>query len=147
MWTKLNDIDRMFATIDLLRSRMNRISPGLDKSYEEAGWRIAGGFPRTNMYDHGDAFLLTAEVPGVAKEDLNIRIQGNYLELSGTKKSDVPEGYKAHRIERDPSSFTRSFTLDADVDADRIEAVLKDGLLTLSMPKAESAKPKQIAVH
>lgn len=148
MWTRVNDIDRMFTAMDLLRSRMNRMFSDFDRSYgENTGWRIVGSFPKTNMYDNGDSFQVIAEVPGVAKEDLNIRIQGNYLELSGTRKSEAPEGYTAHRVERDISSFSRSFTLSAEIDADRIEAVLKDGMLTLVLPKAESAKPKQIAIN
>ncbi len=142
MWTRMSEVDRLFSALDLLRSS------NLDRSYGEgSGWRVVGGFPKTNMYDNGDSFQMIAELPGVSKEDLNIRIQGNYLELSGTLKSDVPEGYKAHRVERNTSTFSRSFTLDAEVDADRIEAVLGDGLLTLVMPKAESAKPKQITIN
>lgn len=142
MWRRMSDIDRMFSAMDLLRSI------NLDRSYGEgSGWRVVGGFPKTNMYDNGNSFQVIAEVPGVNKEDLNIRIQGNYLELSGTRKSDAPEGFKTHRLERNQSTFTRSFTLAADVDADKIEAVLKDGLLTLVLPKAEAAKPKQISIN
>ncbi|MGB3209589.1 MAG: Hsp20/alpha crystallin family protein [Desulforhopalus sp.] len=147
MWTRVNEFDRMFTAADLLRSRMNRLFPDVGGYYgESSGWRVIGGFPRTNMYDNGDSFQVIAELPGVAKEDLNIKIQGNYLELSGVRKSGVPEGYKAHRVERESASFTRSYTLDADVDADRIEAVLNDGLLTLVLPKAEAAKPRQITI-
>ncbi|TKB06169.1 Hsp20/alpha crystallin family protein [Desulforhopalus sp. IMCC35007] len=148
MWTRISDLDRMFATMDLLRGKMDRLGTGLDRSYGEgSGWRVVGGFPRTNMYDNGDSFQVMAELPGVAKEDLSIRIQGNYLELSGVRKAVVPEGFTAQRVERDSSSFTRSFTLEAEVDADKVEAVLKDGLLTLILPKAESAKPKQISIN
>ncbi len=148
MWTRVNDIDRMLSAMDLFRSKMDRVFTDFDGSYgKNAGWRLVGGYPKTNMYDNGDTFQVIAEVPGVAKEDVNIKIQGNYLELSVSRKPDAPEGYKAHRIERDSSSFTRSFTLGADVDADRVEAVLKDGLLTLVLPKAESAKPRQIAIN
>jgi HSP20 family protein len=147
MWTRGNDIDRMFDAMDLLRSKLNRVFMDYDGSYgEEFGWRVVNGAPRTNLYDSGDALQVVAEVPGLSKEDLNIRIQGNYLELSGKRNSDAPKGYKAHRVERDTSSFTRSFTLPSDVDADKIEAVLKDGLLTLVMPKAEAARPKQITI-
>lgn len=147
MWTRVNDFDRMFDTMDLLRSRLNRVFLDNDKSYgDEYGWRILNGSPRTNLSDSGDSFRLIAEVPGLSKDDLNIKIQGNYLELSGSRKSDAPEGYKAHRVERDTASFTRSFTLPADVDVEKIEAVLKDGLLTLALPKAEAAKPKQISI-
>jgi HSP20 family protein len=148
MWTRVNDIDRMFTAMDLLRSRMNRMFTDVDGSYgENSGWRVVGSFPKTNMYDNGDSFQVIAEVPGVAKEDLSIKVQGNYLELSGTRKSEAPEGYQTHRVERNTSSFSRSFTLAAEVDADRIEAVLKDGLLTLVLPKAESAKPRQITIN
>lgn len=147
MWTRVNDFDRMFDTMDLLRSRLNRVFLDNDKSYgDEYGWRILNGSPRTNLSDSGDSFRLIAEVPGLSKDDLNIKIQGNYLELSGSRKSDAPKGYKAHRVERDTASFTRSFTLPADVDVEKIEAVLKDGLLTLALPKAEAAKTKQINI-
>jgi HSP20 family protein len=147
MWTRVNDIERMFDAMDLLRSKLNRVYMDNDKSYgEEYGWRVANGSPRTNLCDSGDTFQVIAEVPGLAKDDLNIKIQGNYLELSGSRKSDAPKGYKAHRVERDTPSFTRSFTLPADVDVEKIEAVLTNGLLTLVLPKAEAAKPKQISI-
>lgn len=146
MWTRLNDIDRMFGAMDLLRSRMNRMFTDYDTSYGDYGWRIIDTHPRTNMYDNGDHFEIRAEVPGLAKDDLGIKIQGNYLEISGTRKSDAPEGYNAHRVERKAATFTRSFTLPADVDVEKVEAGLKNGILTLTMPKAEAAKPKQIEI-
>lgn len=148
MWTRMNEIDRMFSAMDLLRSNLNKSFTNFDGAYGEgSGWRVVGGFPKTNMYDTGEAFHVIAEMPGVTKEDLNIKIQGNYLEISGTRNSHVPEGYTAQRVERKGSTFTRSFTLSTEVDADKIEAVLQDGLLKLVLPKAESAKPKQITIN
>ncbi|TKB25136.1 Hsp20/alpha crystallin family protein [Desulfopila sp. IMCC35006] len=147
MWTRMNDFNRMLDAMDRLRSNLNRVYLDYDRSYgDEFGWRTQNGFPRTNLSESGDSFQLIAEVPGLTKDDLNIRIQGNYLELSGTRKSDAPKDYKAQRVERDTASFTRSFTLPSEVDADKIEAVLQDGLLSLSLPKAEAAKPKQISI-
>lgn len=146
MWTRMNDIDRMFGAMDMLRSRMNRMFTDYDKSYGDYGWRLIDAQPRTNMYDNGDHFEVRAEVPGLAKGDLGIKIQGNYLEISGTRKSDAPEGYKTHRVERKASTFTRSFTLPSDVDVEKVEAGLKNGILTLTLPKAEAAKPKQIEI-
>lgn len=147
MWTRVSDIDRMFDAMDLFRSNLNRVFTSDRGSYgEDYGWRGINGSPQTNLYDSGDTFQVIAEVPGMSKDDLNIKIQGNYLELSGTRKSDAPKGYKAHRVERNTTSFTRSFTLPTEVNVDKIEAVLKDGLLTLVMPKAEAAKPKQISI-
>ena len=82
----------------------------------------------------------------MTKANLNIKIQGNYLELSGTRESDAPEGYNAHRVERGATSFTRSFTLPADIDSEKVGASLKNGILTLTLPKTEAAKPKQITI-
>ena len=147
MWTRMNDFDRMFGAMDLLRSRMNRLFTDFDRSYGEGfGWRLGYGSPRTNLYDNGDSFEIKAEVPGLQKNDLNVKIQGNYLELSGSRNPDAPEGYRAHRVERGTISFTRSFTLPSEVDVEKVDATVKDGILTLSLAKAEAAKPKQIAV-
>ena len=147
MWTRMNEFDRMFQTMDLLQSRLNNM-------FEDYGlfrptvstWGITEANPRTNLYDVGDRLEVKVEVPGIAKSDLNVKIQGNYLEISGTRKSDTPKGYKAHRIERGETTFTRSFTLPAEVEASRVEAALKDGILTLRLPKVEQAKPIQIAI-
>ena len=147
MWTRVNDFDRMFGAMDLLRTRMNRLFNEFDRSYgEDYGYRRIGSGPRTNLYDLGDKLQIMAEVPGIAKEDLTIRIQGNYLEISGSRKADVPEGFTIHRTERTTTTFTRSFTLPTDVDADRVEAVMKDGILTMNLPKAAAAKPRQITI-
>jgi HSP20 family protein len=148
MWTGIGDIDRMFGAMDLLRSRMNRVFPDLEGAYGgDIGWRLAAdGSPRTNLYDNGDHFVVVAEVPGLTKNDIELKIQGNYLELSGSRKSETPEGYKIHRTESAAATFTRSFTIPADVDVDKVDASLKDGLLTLKLPKAEAAKPKQISI-
>ncbi len=147
MWTTTSDMNRMFGAMDILRSRMNNLFTDFNRSYgEEYGWRVAESAPRTNLYDNGDHLEIKAEVPGMRKEDLNVRIQGNYLEISGTRKSETPEGYKAHRIEVGRGTFTRSFTLPSDVDVEKVEASLKNGLLSLVLPKSEAARPKQIDI-
>lgn len=147
MWTRSNDIDRMFGAMDLLRSRMNRVFPDFNRWYGDyEGWMTGRSFPLTNLYDQGDHLEIKAEVPGLGKEDLNIRIQGNYLEISGTRKSDAPEGYQAHRVERGTASFSRSFTMPSDINAEKVEANLQNGVLTLVLPKAEAAKPKKITI-
>lgn len=147
MWTRLSDIDRLFGSMDLLRSRMNRLLADFDRPYGgDSRWMWRVDFPSTNLYDAGEHLEIVAEVPGVGKEDLSVKIQGNYLEINGTRKADAPDGYEAHRVERGTATFSRSFTLPADIDTDRVEARLKNGLLTLILPKSEAAKPKQIAI-
>ena len=147
MFTRMSDIDRMFGTMDLLRNKMDQIFGDFDRSFEY-GPRLTfrSNGPRTNLYEDGDAFEIRAEVPGIAKDDLEITIQGNYLEISGSRSVDMPEGYKVHRSERGTGTFSRSFTLPDDVDAEKVEANLKDGILYLKLPKSETAKPKQISI-
>lgn len=142
-----NDFDRMLGAMDILQDRINRIFSdyGRVRTYPGSlgSSKIA---PRTNIYDVGDHLEMKLEVPGILKEDLKVKVQGNYLEISGSRKSDAPVGYTAHRVERGLTSFTRSFTLASDVDTSKVEAKLANGLLTLILPKSEAAKPKQITV-
>lgn len=147
MWTTFNEFDRTYGDMNRLRSRMNRLFADFDGAHGRGyGWRVADGAPRTNLYDNGDKLEIRAEVPGFSKNDITIKIQGNYLEVSGNRKSDAPDGYKAHRVERGITSFTRSFTLPSDIDSEKVQASLKDGILTLTLPKLEAAKPKQVTI-
>lgn len=147
MWSRWSDIDRMFNAMNLLQSRMDRILGDYSTSRPiPAAWIAAESMPKTNLYDQGDHFEIVAEVPGFAKENLDIKIQGNYLEINGTHRPDAPEKYAVHRVERGTASFNRSFTLPSDVDSEKVDAALKNGFLVLTLPKAEAAKPKQIAI-
>lgn len=148
MWTRVNNIDRLFGAMDLLHSRMNRLFGEYDESYSaDYGLGFVDGGPRTNLYDAGEHLEIRAAVPGMSKDEINIKIQGNYLELSGTRTPEIPDGYKTHRVERKTSSFTRSFTLPVDIDVEKAAASLNDGILVMTLPKAETAKPKQVAIH
>lgn len=148
MLTGWNDIDQMFTVMDMLRrGRQDRFFSDTDSPYGYGRERATiEGTPRTNLYDTGDNLEIRAEVPGLSREDLNVKIQGNYLEISGTRKADAPEGYSVHRTERGAVSFLRSFTLPSDVNTDKVEATIKNGILTLTLPKAEAAKTKQITI-
>lgn len=143
MWTQV--INRRPSNIDVFRSQMNRLFSDFDTVYADFA-QTGETIPYTTMHDTGDQFVLQAEVPDMSKDDIQIKIQGNYLEISGNRKTEVPEGYKAHRTERSASSFTRSFTLASDVNVDTVEAELDDGILSLKLPKVETAKVKQIEI-
>ena len=148
MFTRMSDIDRMFGAMDLLRNRMDKLFGNFDRSYLSGpAFTLASNSPRTNLQESGDNFEVQAEVPGITKDDLNIKIQGNYLEISGKRSVDSPDDYKVHRNERIGSTFSRSFTLPNDVDDEKDEAELKDGILYLTLPKLETAKPKQITIN
>lgn len=146
MFTRFSDIDRLFGTMNILQQKLNNLYSdyGRTPGYKWAFDQVA---PRTNLYENGDSLEIRAEVPGIEKEDLNVKIQGNYLEISGTRASDAPEGFKSHRVERGCGSFSRSFTLPADVDSSKVEATLKDGVLYLILPKSERAKQKKITIN
>ncbi len=151
MYPRWNDLNQMFGAMDLLRNRMsrvNRLFTDFDRSWSLGNeWSTASNWPRTNLYDSENQLQLLAAVPGLGKDELNIKIQGNYLEISGTRKADRPEGYSAHRLERGGESFfSRSYTLPVDINIDKVEAKLKDGILTLTLPKAEIAKAKKITI-
>lgn len=145
MFTRLSDIDRLFGTMNLLQKRLDNAYSDYEKP-SGYRWELGQTLPRTNLYENGDNFELRAEVPGLDKKNLSVKIQGNYLEIGGTKGSDAPEGYKIHKTERTIGSFSRSFTLPADVDSSKVEATLKDGVLYLTLPKHEAAKPQKITV-
>ena len=115
MFTGISDIDRLFGTMNLLQKSLDNVYSDYGKS-SGYRWELEHTSPRTNLYENGDNFEIRSEVPGLEKDDLNVKIQGNYLEISGKRGSDAPEGYKTHKIERGIGSFSRSFTLPADVD-------------------------------
>ncbi|WP_300461448.1 Hsp20/alpha crystallin family protein [Desulfobacula sp.] len=145
MFTRISDIDRLFGTMNFLQKKLDNLYSDYGRS-SGYRWELEQTFPRTNFYENGDSFEIRAEVPRLEKNDLNVKIQGNYLEISGTRESDAPEGYKTHKTERGIGSFSRSFTLPADVDSTKVEATLKDGVLYLILPKHEAAKPKKISI-
>ena len=103
--------------------------------------------PALEIAEDEHAFTVAAELPGVAKEDVTITIEDGVLTLSGEKKREEETKDKAwHRIERVYGSFQRSLTLPKGVDGDKAEATFKDGVLTVTLPKTEQAKPKTLKV-
>ena len=104
--------------------------------------------PPVDIRETDEGLTLVAEIPGLTKEDINLSVENNVLTLSGERKfeKDVKkESY--HRIERTFGTFTRSFTLPTNVKADGVEAAFKDGLLTVTVPKAAEARPRKIAIQ
>lgn len=147
MYVGWNEFDRVFGSMDQFRNRFNAVFSEFDRGYAGRPWNDVGNTPRTNLHDTGDNLEVVAELPGVKREDLNVKIQGDYLEINGSRKMDTPEGYKVHRRERKSTSFTRSFTLPYEIDVEKVKATLTDGVLTMILPKADVAKARQITVH
>ena len=101
---------------------------------------------RLGFDDDGTNFVLRADVPGLTENDFEISVAGNTVTLKGERKVDVPEGLSVHRRERRAVRFAKSFQLPTRVDADKVTATLKHGVLTLTLPKVAEAQPRQISV-
>ena len=104
--------------------------------------------PPVDIYEDGDNLVLKAELPGINPDDVDIRVENNTLYLKGERKfeKEVKE-QNYHRVERSYGTFTRTFSLPNSIDSDKVAANYKDGVLTLTMPKKEEAKPKTIKVN
>ncbi|MEE9226090.1 MAG: Hsp20/alpha crystallin family protein [Bacteroidota bacterium] len=103
--------------------------------------------PAIDVAETDDEYVVKVELPGVNKDDVRITVQENILTVRGEKKRENErKESNFHRVERSYGSFQRSFTLPTTVKADKIDATYKEGLLTITLPKAEEAKPKAIDV-
>ena len=141
-----------FRDLLSLQDRMNRL---FDESYRSTQrgtsddeWALGGSWaPAVDIYEHGTNIVLKAELPGVDPKDVDIRLENNVLSLRGQRKLEGEvkrESY--HRVERSYGTFSRSFTLPTVVDQASIKAEFKDGMLQVTLPKREEAKPKQIQI-
>jgi len=145
MLTGWIDFDRSFSMLDDFRSRMDQLFSEYDTGRRLGGFETVA-WPRVNLYDAGESYLVKAEIPGVSQDDLQIQASQEALTVSGERKTQVPEGYSVHRQERAPLRFSRSLTFPNRVDADNIKAELKNGILSITVPKAPEVKPKAITI-
>jgi len=107
----------------------------------------AGVFPSTNLTEDQDHYYIRAELPGISADDLDIQATGNNLSISGERKIEAEkDSVRYHRKEREAGKFSRVISLPGDIDVDGVSASLDNGILKVSVPKAEKAKPKQITI-
>ncbi len=135
---------------DLLttQDRFNRLfNETLPQLFGEEGWASRNWAPAVDIYETDQELVLKAELPGVDPKDVEVRVEDNTLFLKGQRnirKEVKEENY--HRVERSYGTFSRTFALPSSIDADKVTAEYKDGVLTLTMPKREEAKPKTIKI-
>ena len=122
-----------------LRDEMDRLVSGFVGALPEGPWSPARGQPGVNL-------KVEMELPGVRNDQIELSVVGNELTLSFQRQDDAPEGATYHRRERPVGTFTRVLRLPTDVNPDAVEAQLRDGVLTVTLPKAETAKPKKIKI-
>lgn len=139
-WQPFSDL---WSEMNRLQDEMNRVFGRRGNGY---GVRAAG-FPALDLWQDGENLYVEAELPGMDLNDLEIYVTGgNQLTIKGERKAPTVEGGTWHRQERGYGSFSRLLELPQDVDEENVEAELRNGVLTITLPKREEAKPRKIAV-
>lgn len=140
--------------------RMTNLRDEVDQLFDYAFGRLLGSHengrnqqmlegwgPAVNLYDDKDSLTIQAELPGMKKDDIQINLQDGFLSISGERKQEQKfENAETYRSERFLGRFHRTISLPSEVDAEKIKASYNDGVLTVTLPKSEKAKPKQIPV-
>ncbi len=136
----------VFTLGNRLSRMFNDVLGGADWGYRDGA--AATWVPAVDVLEEADAIRIMAEVPGVKPEDVKISVEGNVLTIQGMKEQVAEENTeRVHRYERTYGAFERTFTLPTTVDAEHIKASYDKGVLTVTLPKVEKAKPRQIQVE
>ena len=135
-----------FDRLSSLRTELDRLFD-LSWSGRDSGL-FSGWSPALDVFDEKDHFVVNAELPGLKKEEIDLSFENGVLSISGERKRTTGNTQgETFRSERYFGKFQRSVTLPAAVDSSKINASYKDGILSVTLPKSEAAKPKQIAVN
>jgi HSP20 family protein len=135
-----------FSELDRLKRQMDLIS-GAFFGEREARPMPSGVFPAINLTENKDHYYVRAELPGMKSEEIDIQVAGRNLSISGERQiQSEGENARYHRREREAGKFSRVISLPDEINADKIDAHLLNGVLTVTVAKAEAVKPKQITV-
>ena len=148
-WNPARELATFPADVMNMQREINRMFDNFFRggTVDDGSFGTSLWTPAVDVAEYVDGYQVKVELPGVRKEDVKITMQENILTIHGEKKQEKEsQGSSCHRVERSYGSFQRSFTLPTGVKHDKIEASHKDGILTITLPKAEEAKPKQIEV-
>jgi HSP20 family protein len=134
-----------FVELDEIQQRLNRLF--LDRSSKTGETSFADFMPPVDIEETETEFVVKADLPDVKKEELKIHVQDGVLAIEGERRQEKEEkGKRFHKIEREYGRFVRRFALPTEVDAEKVRAEFKDGVLHVVLPKAPAAKPKMIDV-
>ncbi|MDR1678087.1 MAG: Hsp20/alpha crystallin family protein [Deltaproteobacteria bacterium] len=137
---KLLELERM-------RNYMENVYSSLSSGVNQIRRNYTGVFPLINLSEDDDNLYLTAELPGIDPQGLDLSVKNDTLTLKGAKKNDTePSEVNFHRRERELGSFRRSITLPTKVQVEAVDAKFKNGILTVTLPKAAEAKAHQITI-
>jgi HSP20 family protein len=131
-----------FAELERIRRQMDRLFEGWPSQRQ-----APGVFPLVNLNESRESFFIRAELPGISSGDLEIQATSNSVSIGGERKIPAEDrDAKYHRREREAGIFSRMINLPNEIDPDKVEASLVNGILTVVVPKAQAAKPRQINV-
>jgi HSP20 family protein len=137
-----------YGDINRIRSEINRIFQDPFAILQPSTSMFEGWEPKLDIFEDKDKVTVNAELPGMKKEDIEVNVQGDTLTIAGERKEEHEEQQEeTFRSERFFGRFQRSITLPQVVDPQKVQANYKDGVLTITLPKSEEAKPKQIEVN
>ena len=137
-----------FGQLTSLRDEIDRLFEAPLAELVRTSQVLAGWTPALDLYEDKDNVYVRAELPGMKKEDIDVSLHNGSLSISGERKTESEfKDVEVYRSERFVGRFQRTVTLPTLVAADRIKAQYKDGILSITLPKAEEAKPKQINVN
>ena len=118
-----------------------------DQPFNTRGFYNEGLYPQVDIQEDDDAYVLNMDLPGLTKDEIQIAYQEGVLNISGERKNSGEQSKVSYHLnERRYGKFERAFRVHSDIDADKIQAEFKNGVLRIELPKAEAAKPKQISV-
>jgi HSP20 family protein len=139
-----NDFERSLALLDDMRRRMDQLWDEFDGSQRTTP--LGTSWPRLNVIDAGEAIRVVAEVPGLSENDVKVSVHNDLLTLEGERRVRTPEGFAAHRQERQSVRFSRAVSLPCKVDLEHTTASVKNGVLTVTLTKAPESRPRQITI-
>jgi HSP20 family protein len=137
----------MYDPLDALFDLQRALEARLESDWLRGGTAGTGAFPPINVFQQGDNLVAILELAGVSKGDLDIQAKDNMIRVSGKKVISYSEGASLHRRERLSGTFDRTLTVPMQIDANGIRAEYRDGVLALFIPRAESDKPRSIAIN
>jgi len=144
-----NDLDLglggAFSPLMRLHNDMNRLFEGFFEDRPDVR-PYGAGYPALNTWEDGDSAWLEAELPGLSMDDIEVYVSGSEVTINGQRKIDAADGATWHRQERAQGKFSRTLSLPWEINADKVEAKLQNGVLTVRLPKCESCKPKKVKV-
>jgi len=136
-----------FGRLSSLRDELDRLFESPLAEWTRTSQLLSGWTPALDVYEDKENFIVKAELPGMKREDISVSLHDGMLSISGERKSETKhENAEVHRTERFFGRFQRAVTLPASVAPDKVKAQYKAGVLTVTLPKTEEAKPKQIDV-